>query len=86
VTAAPTLPGTLRSRINRIAHAAALKHEADMRARLILELQQKAAVGVPLAGLHQLLDQMEATSMPQPPGAFRSSQKPISLDRAASHA
>ncbi|KWT64455.1 MULTISPECIES: hypothetical protein [unclassified Variovorax] len=53
------LPGILRSRVNRIAHAAALKHEADMRARLILELQQQMAAGVPLAGLHQLLDQVE---------------------------
>ncbi|VTU29483.1 hypothetical protein H6CHR_03204 [Variovorax sp. PBL-H6] len=53
------LPGTVRSRINRIAHAAAQQHEMDLRARLLAELRLFAATGAKLVDMERRLDEIE---------------------------
>ena len=51
------IPSEIRSRVNRIAHAAAQKHEAEVRARLLADLQRMASEG---ADLRQLNDHLES--------------------------
>lgn len=55
----PPLPSMVRSRINRIAHAAGIRHENDTRARLIDELQRLIAAGSRLPELQRHLDAID---------------------------
>lgn len=45
------LPNDIRSRVNKVAHAAGLAHEARMRAALLAELQALADAGAPATEL-----------------------------------
>jgi hypothetical protein len=54
------LPGEVKSRINRIAHAVALQHEASTKQRLLDALQRLASTGAGIKAMHCHLDAMEA--------------------------
>ena len=50
------LPNDLRGRVNRLAHAAALKHELATKDRLLADLQRMRAAGADYKQLHHHLD------------------------------
>lgn len=51
--------GALKSRLNVLAHAAAVKQEALLREDLTLRLRAAAQEGATLADLHAILDRFE---------------------------
>ncbi|MGA7180185.1 MAG: hypothetical protein WBX11_11420 [Thiobacillaceae bacterium] len=53
-----TLPRTLRQRVNHLSHEAGLKHEADLRDRLMKHLTALAANGVSVEDQHRYLDNL----------------------------
>jgi ATP-dependent exoDNAse (exonuclease V) alpha subunit len=61
-SSARPLPGVVKSRINRIAHAAALRHEAEVREMALQALAALAANGAGIAELNAHLDQLDPTS------------------------
>ena len=56
VSTTNSLPNDLRGRVNRLAHAAALKHELETKDRLLADLQRMRAAGADLRQLHNFLD------------------------------
>ncbi|MET3498149.1 hypothetical protein [Variovorax boronicumulans] len=56
------LPGVVKRRLNRIAHAAALRHEAEVRETALQALAALAANGAGVAELNAHLDQLDPTS------------------------
>jgi hypothetical protein len=57
-----TLSGALKTRINRLAHAAAIRHETATRQQLLNDLQRLASAGADLKTLETHLDNLESTS------------------------
>ncbi len=51
----------LLARINRVAHALALQHEARIRADLLARLQTAKNSGLPPAAIQEMLSQMETS-------------------------
>lgn len=56
------LNGPLRSRINRLAHAHALHHEAALRAALLAQVQTARNCGASLDQLAAMVEGLEAVS------------------------
>lgn len=53
------LPSLVRSRVNRIAHSAGLKHATALRTRLLAELRRQVANGRTQTELDNYLDEVE---------------------------
>ncbi|WP_422085408.1 hypothetical protein [Variovorax sp.] len=56
------LPNSIKSQINRLAHAAGLRHETTTRQSLIDDLQRLASAGADLKTLENHLENLESTS------------------------
>lgn len=50
------------ARVNRVAHAQAIRQEAQIRADLLRRLQSASDDGVPMSGINAMIDRLEETS------------------------
>lgn len=55
-----TIPKTIRTRINQLAHHCALRHEAQVKAALLEQMQHLATGGADLAAMARTMDGHEA--------------------------
>ena len=63
------LPNDLKSRVNRLAHAEALAHEAAVKARLLADLERLQASGATTAEMLEHLEQQAHIEGPEDPAA-----------------
>ena len=57
-----TLPKTLQSRVNKVAHRQALEHEQRIKYELMAQLLKARTDGASLADLAAMLDKLEGTA------------------------
>lgn len=57
-----TLDRALMARVNRVAHAQAIRQEAQIKADLLRRLQSASDDGVPMSGIHAMIARLEETS------------------------
>jgi hypothetical protein len=50
------------ARVNRVAHAQAIRQEAQIKADLLRRLQSASDDGVPMSGIHAMIARLEETS------------------------